>query len=117
MPRLAAGLLLVFLTAGCVSSLHHQQSAVPGRNFIPVCRSSELFVRASNHGSTPADMYAGKDMVGTVSPGSTLLFPVRNTLWLRGAVRASPTQNGLKGSDPVGRLARSSGMVLSVQCP
>lgn len=117
MPRYTVGLLLIFLTAGCASSLNHQSNALPGRNFIPDCGSNELVVRASNHGSTPADLYVGKDLVGTVSPGSTLLVPVTTSSWLRGAVRASPTHRDLTGSEPVGRPPSSSGMVLSAQCP
>lgn len=84
---------------------------------MPECDSDQLAVRASNHGSTPADLFVGGNLVGTVSPGSTLLDPVHSTLWLRGAVRARPTHPALTGSQPVGRPASTSGMVLSPQCP
>lgn len=116
MSRLTLGLLLVIVSAACAPNTV-RPSAVPRQAPIPDCDSNEIILRASNHGSAPADVVSGKDLLGTVNPGSTLLIPMAASTYRNGAVTARPTHRNPVGSDPVGRPPRAAGVVFSAQCP
>jgi hypothetical protein len=117
MSRLIPGLLLVMVSAACAPNTV-RPSTVPRQTPIPDCDSNEIILRASNHGSVPADVVSGKDLLGTVNPGSTLLVNVAASTYRNGAIRAIPRdREPASRSQPVGQPRAFRGVVFSAQCP
>lgn len=117
MSRLILGLLLIMVSAACGPSTV-RPSTVPRQAPIPDCDSNEIILRASNHGSVPADVVSGRDILGTVDPGSTLLVQVAASTYRNGAIRAIlRDREPASRSQPVGQPYGARGVVFSAQCP